>query len=246
MCFVITDDGAGIDTEMVKKKAVERGLISRSEIDIMSDQDVYRLLFVPGFSMAAVVTDISGRGVGMDVVRRNIDAIKGEITIKSTLGAGTEMCVKFPKAVSLKMFQGFLVRVDKKKYILPVSSIGESFEVRSEEIVSLPDGGKCIMHQGIILPFFRLSAILNGRESGNGMMPVVGIKVISRSKVYVLGVDDILGIQTVLVKEISGLSVMPDAIIGGAILGDENVALALDPDKIYKKGEARAENSYRR
>src|SRR4030066_1434136 len=154
----IRDDGRGICKDKVLEKAIEKGLVG-SAADI-TDQQIYQLIFHPGFSTAEKVTDISGRGVGMDVVRRNIEKLRGRIDIQSKEGEGTSISIAIP--LTLAIIDGMVVQAGKEKYIIPTLSIEESFRPDKEDIITVQNKGKMCYLRGSLLSIVRLSNLYQG------------------------------------------------------------------------------------
>ena len=157
----IQDDGKGLDRDRILRKAIERGIVS--ENDNLSDEDIYGLIFAAGFSTAEQVTDVSGRGVGMDVVRRNVEALQGSISIRSQKGKGCRMIVRLP--LTLAILDGLLVRVANDSYVIPLLSVVESINQKDRDIKSVLSKGEVITLRGEIVPLLRLDRILNLRQS---------------------------------------------------------------------------------
>jgi len=231
MFITIRDDGAGINVEAVKNKAVKQGMMSKDEVDRLPVEKIYLLLFEPGFSTAEQVTDISGRGVGMDVVKKSIEAIGGKILIESVPDKGSSFTLQFPKAVCVKIMDGFLVSACGQRFILPMSSIGESFEILEEKITHTPGQGDYVMHHSKIFPVRRLSQALGLTDNNVSSDGKVGVTVEVGQR-YVLLVDKVLGAQRVVIKDIVGLGARSQAVAGASILGDERVAIVLDVEKL--------------
>ncbi|MFH0926219.1 MAG: chemotaxis protein CheW [bacterium] len=234
MFINIQDDGAGIDKKVVLEKAISNKIITTEKAVQMTEQELYQLLFIPGFSTVKEVTDISGRGVGMDIVKKNTESIGGKILIQSTPNLGSKFTLMFPKSVAIKIIDGFLVLINKQRYILPMNLVSESFEVKNNNITDTPGGGKCIMRHGLVYPLLKLSSIMNLRTNNGGENNNVGVTITVDSKPYVFLVDEVLGIQQILIKDIKGLPCSSEFIQGGAILGNEEVALVLNIEKILK------------
>lgn len=230
--MVIRDDGSGIDKDAVTSKAVSQGLLPAEKVPFLSEQEVYDLLFIPGFSTAKEITDISGRGVGMDVVKKNIDAIGGKIFIESISGKGTSFRLQLPKSIDVRIIQGLVVLDNKRRFILPLEAVGKSFQIINSSIGKFPDGRKYILHCGSVYPLVELSLFLaKNMDVSLAKDSCVGIIIQGKTKKYVLSVDEIIGIQRVVVKDIENLERLPGFVSGGAILGDEKVALVLNPEK---------------
>ena len=230
--MVIQDDGQGIDPEAIFHKAVERGLVSDLERGRLSDQDILGFLFVPGFSTAERVTDISGRGVGMDVVKRNIEAMGGRVRVESVVGEGSRFILEVPKTVCVKIMEGFLVSAKGQRFILPMINVGESFCVRAKDMTMALGEGECLTRHGRVFSVKRLDRLLN--LTGQDQEEMVGIILEGLGRGTILLVDKILGTQQVVVKTIEGLKASTGIIAGGAILGDEKVAIVLNLEELDK------------
>jgi len=232
MRICINDDGAGINKETILNSACEKGLISKEDSARFSEGETFDLLFKPGFSTAEEVTDISGRGVGMDVVKKDIEAIGGQIHIQSILNEGSSFTIEIPKTVCVRIMEGFLVESFGNRFILPMTSVGESFKIAEGDITETLGKGECILHHDTVFPLRRLNKILNlsnpGKESKGGIGVILNV---GNSKI-VLFVDDVLGTQQVVIKDIDGLLVQSELIAGGAVLGDEQVAIVLNLDSL--------------
>lgn len=228
----ISDDGGGIDTEKVRSKAVANGLISEEKARFLDDEAVHDFIFAPGFSTAAAVTQISGRGVGMDVVRRNIEAIGGKTEIVSDPGKGTEVRIRIPKSVTIRIIQGFLISVRGVRIILPAASVGESFRISDEMITSVAGKGRCVTHHGRVLPVLDLAELLFPGSAGHRDSEAIGVVYDPGNNPRILLIEAVLGIQQVVVKDILGLPSGADLIAGGAIIGDGRLAIVLDTNRL--------------
>ncbi|MFT4511811.1 MAG: two-component system chemotaxis sensor kinase CheA [Planctomycetota bacterium] len=223
----IRDDGRGLDRDKVFAKAVAKGLISNdASSHAMTDGEVYNMIFLPRFSTAQTVTELSGRGVGMDVVRRNIEALHGKIEIESTLGKGTIFRLRLP--LTLAIIDGMIVRIGQSRYVVPTLSIEQSFRPNTEDVHHVVDRGECVHVRGAVLPVYRLNEVFDQADGctdlGEGILIVVEVDG-QRSCLFV---DEILGQQQVVIKSL-GLS--RDRIVGlsgGAIMTDGRVALIVD------------------
>jgi two-component system, chemotaxis family, sensor kinase CheA len=200
----------------------------------MSEQELFQLIFLPGFSTVEKVTDISGRGVGMDVVKKNVEAAGGTIEIESVKGAGTRFTLSVPKSITVKIIEGVLVAVGQQRFVLPLKAVGESFEIKPEMVTRLPDGRACVKRHDSVYPLMWLSEVLAIDCTGQAQRNQIGIMVFHARRSTVLIVDEILGLQQVVVKKIEGTSVGSEMISGGAILGDEKVAIVLDAEKLHQ------------
>lgn len=220
----VEDDGRGLDRDTIVKKGVERGLISAA--DSLSDREIWNLIFEPGFSTAQVVTAVSGRGVGMDVVKRNIEALRGHVEIVSRPGQGCVFTIQLP--LTLAIIDGMVVRVGSERYVLPTLSIVISLRPTPNEINTVVGRGEMLSLQGRLLPLFRLYQTL---EIGGAVKdPCEGTVVVVESDGARVGllVDEILGQQQIVIKSLGeSLRGLP-GIAGGAIMPDGRVGLILD------------------
>ena len=221
----ISDDGRGIDRARVLARARERGLIAQDAV--LSDAETDELIFLPSFSTAATVSAVSGRGVGMDVVRRNIHALGGRITVESRLGAGSRFLLSLP--LTLAVMDGLVVTVGSESLILPISAIVESLRPPSGDIHSLPGRGAVLSIRGGYVPLLPLHERLG--IAGAVTDPARAIVVIVETDhVGRLGlvVDDLVGQQQVVVKSLEANYGPIDGIGGATILGNGRVALIMD------------------
>lgn len=220
----IQDDGKGLDRDRILRKAIERGLVS--ENDNLSDEDIYSLIFAAGFSTAEQVTDVSGRGVGMDVVRRNVEALQGSISIRSQKGKGCRMIVRLP--LTLAILDGLLVRVANDSYVIPLLSVVESINQKDRDIKAVLSKGEVITLRGEIVPLLRLDRILNLRQSHDTTDSNLLVIVEDQGRKYSLAVDELLGQQQVVIKNLEANFQKVPGVAGATILGDGRVALILD------------------
>ena len=218
------DDGRGIDREVIVRKAIEKGLIESDRG--MSDSDVFSLIFEPGFSTAAAVTAVSGRGVGMDVVRKSVEQLHGRIVIDSKLGQGTTVSILLP--ITLAISDGMLVRVGEQRYIIPTSNILRSLRPTRTEIKRVAGEGEMVVMREGLLPMYRLSELFEIPDAENDPTRALLVIISDQEDHYGLLVDELLGQQQIVVKSLgAGLGRTP-GISGGAILGDGMVGLILD------------------
>ena len=221
----VRDDGGGIDTRVIFAKAVEKGLIKAD--DVLSDQQIYQLLFHAGFSTAAEITDISGRGVGMDVVRSNITSLGGSIEITSKLGEGT--CVSVSLPLTLAILDGQTVRVGTEMYIIPLVSIIESVQIEPDDITRPMNGDmELFLLRDEYLPLLRLNHHFNSPEAENE--EDYGLVVICEANGQRVGlaIDDLMGQQQVVIKSLEENFYPVAGFSGATILGDGRVALIVD------------------
>ncbi len=220
----LIDDGRGLHREKITAKAIEKGLIESDKG--MTDSDVFNLVFAPGFSTAEKVTDISGRGVGMDVVRRNLEVIHGRIDITSAPGAGTTFAIRLP--LTLAVTDGMLVRVGEERFIVPLTHIHMSFRPEPSMLSTVAGKGEMVLLRGELMPIVRLHRLFDVanavRSPVDGLLMIVG----DGSRRTALLVDDLLGQQQVVAKALGeGLGKVA-GVSGGAVLGDGRVGLILD------------------
>ena len=224
ICITVDDDGRGLDREKILARAVKQGLIEGNEE--LTDGQVFSLIFTPGFSTADSITDISGRGVGMDVVKRNIEALGGTVSIKTVKGNGTTFVLKLP--LTLAIIEGMTVRVGTETYIVPLLSILESIQPQRQAVNSVAGKGELINVRGTYLPIVRLYEIFSLQPEHTD--PVNGILLIMETegeRVAVM-VDEILGQQQVVIKSLEQNFYKVEGIAGATILGDGTVGFILD------------------
>jgi two-component system chemotaxis sensor kinase CheA len=224
----IADDGRGLNREAIIRKALEKGLIAAA--DGMSDAEVNGLIFAPGFSTAAKVTEISGRGVGMDVVKRNIDAMRGRVLITSTPGAGTTFKIVLP--LTLAIIDGMLVACGSERYIIPTLSIIESIQPERKMLLSLAQRNEMINLRGEMLPLLRLDRLfhLEGAKSDPTEALVVVVEGMGR-RIGLL-VDEVVTQQQVVIKSLGEGMGDTRFMSGAAILSDGRVGLILNVEEI--------------
>lgn len=231
----LSDDGKGLDRERIRQKAIDNGVISPSAD--LSEEETLQLIFSPGLSTAAQVTDLSGRGVGMDVVRRNIEALNGRIGIASTPGKGSTFTISLP--LTLAITDGMVVSVGDERFIVPTLSIVMSFQPKVDQLTNVAGHGELVTLRGQPLPIVRLRDYF-GLEGGVDH-PVDGLLVVVQDQegAYALMVDRLLGQQQVVTKSLGdGIGPIP-GISGGAILADGRVGLILDPGSIGESTRTR-------
>ncbi|MGB0866218.1 MAG: chemotaxis protein CheA [Granulosicoccaceae bacterium] len=219
----IIDDGRGINRERVRNKAIEAGVISTE--DKLSDQEIDNLIFAPGFSTAEEVTDVSGRGVGMDVVRRNIADLNGQVEIESIPGKGTTISIRLP--LTLAILDGQVVRVANQEFILPILAIVETIEIEHAGVATVPDTGEVCRFRGEYLPVIRLRKLLDmAGDTDEGKLVVI---VESHGKLIGVVIDDVIGQQQVVIKTLEQNYKAVPGFAGATIMSDGSVALILDP-----------------
>jgi len=226
----IQDDGHGLDRDRILSKARERGLIKPNAT--LTEAETFALIFAPGFSTAEVVTDVSGRGVGMDVVQRNIEKLRGKVEIQSVAGQGTIFNIVLP--LTLAIIDGMLVGVGDDRYIIPTLSVRESFRPRPGMVTTVHERGEVVSVRGRLTPLLRLGQHLG--TPGRATDPTEGIIVVVESGDAARGllVDELLGKQEVVIKSLGETFRKQDLLAGAAILGDGRVGLILDVDTLVR------------
>jgi two-component system, chemotaxis family, sensor kinase CheA len=234
----IVDDGRGLNKAKILKKARERGLVG-DNIQ-MTDSEIFQLIFEPGFSTADQVTDISGRGVGMDVVKRQIQKLRGKIEIQSTPGQGTTFFLKLP--LTLAIIEGLVVGVGRERYILPIYSVQEMFRPAADQISTVQGRGEMVMVRNQLLPLIRLYRSLGMKPKFSD--PVEGLMIVAETegRRFALMVDEFIGKQEVVIKNLGESLKNTKGVAGGAILGDGRVGLILDLEGIYADRSTRTAN----
>ncbi|MEN6308354.1 MAG: chemotaxis protein CheA [Anaerohalosphaeraceae bacterium] len=219
----ITDDGRGLNRDKILKKAIEKGLVAKGQ-DI-PDDDIYKMIFMAGFSTADKITDVSGRGVGMDVVRKNIESIGGKIDIRTKLDEGTTFMIRLP--LTLAIIDGQIVTLGSQRYIIPINTVVHSIRPTADQISTVQNRAQMVKIRELLMPLVplhRLFKATNAREN-----PTEGLLVVVEegNRKCCLQVDDLLGQQQVVIKSISGLGNIK-GVSGGAVMGDGRVSLILD------------------
>ena len=225
----VGDDGNGIDTEAVKAKAVERGIITPEQAEVMSQKEIINLLFMPSFSMAKKITDISGRGVGLDVVKSNIEQLGGDVEVSTKLGEGTTFTVRLP--LTLAIIQALMVEIRDEKYAIALGSIANIENIPVSEIKYVQ--AKEVIHlRGNVIPLIRLDEVLD-IEPAEEKKENLTVVIVKRGDSQVgLVVDNLMGQQEIVIKSL-GKYINGNKLISGAtILGDGEVALILDANTL--------------
>jgi two-component system chemotaxis sensor kinase CheA len=226
----VRDDGRGMSREKILAKARERGI---EVSDQMSDAEVWQLIFAPGFSTADVVTDVSGRGVGMDVVKRNIAALNGTVEIDSAEGYGMKVSVRLP--LTLAIMDGMSVGVGDEVYILPLSSVVESFQVKSDAVSTVGQGAQLVKVRDEYMPVIELEKVFQVPRFDLGKSSDIMVVIEADGSRVALLVDELLGQQQVVVKNLESNYRKVPNISGATILGDGKVALILDTGALVRR-----------
>ena len=226
----ISDDGRGLNRQKIVDKAIQKGLIASA--DGLSDNELYNLIFEPGFSTAALVTNVSGRGVGMDVVRRHIEKLRGRIEIRSTPGQGATFLLKLP--LTLAIIDGLVVGVGQERYIVPLFAIREMFRPTAETIWTVQQRAEMALVRGSLLPVVRLYRIFHVQPKSEDPLACVLVVAEVEGQRFCVLVDELIGKQEVVIKSLGETFKNVTGVAGGAILGDGRVGLILDLDRISK------------
>ena len=225
----VRDDGNGIDAEKVKAKAIERGVITQEQGDNMSEKDIVNLLFNAGFSTAKEITDVSGRGVGLDVVKSKIEALSGEVEVRTKLGEGSSWIVRLP--LTLAIIQALMVVVGGEKYALSLASIQTIENITTDEI-KLVQNSEVINLRGMVIPLIRLSNELDIESEKGENEDLIVVIVKKGDKLAGLVVDELIGQQEIVIKSLGKYINKVKFISGATILGDGEVALIIDANAL--------------
>ncbi|OOP55664.1 MAG: hypothetical protein AYP45_13520 [Candidatus Brocadia carolinensis] len=220
----IEDDGKGLCKDTLLKKAVEKRLINEGAS--LSDQQIYNLIFAAGFSTAEKVTDVSGRGVGMDVVKKNVERLRGKVELSTVEGKGTKFSIKLP--LTLAIIDGMIVQVGTEKYIVPMLSIEESIRPKQEDVSTIQQRGELINVRGNLLPMVRLHNLYNVQPKRINPWEALILIVEGEGQRCGILVDDLLGQQQIVIKSLGEQFQNIRGISGSAILGDGHVSLIID------------------
>lgn len=240
----IEDDGKGLDRDRIIAKAREKGLIP----DIpgfneqsLSDREVYNMIFEPGFSTAKTVTDVSGRGVGMDVVKKNIESLRGQAEIRSEPGQGSVFKLSLP--LTLAIIDGMVIRVGRETYVIPTVSIIRSIRPEAEDISTVLNQGEVLLLQGSLVPLYRLAHLYQLGGSNEDLMDATIVVVEDDERQVGFVVDELVGRQQVVIKSLGETMQAIPGISGGAIMPDGRVGLILDIGGLIKFATANRQES---
>ncbi|MGD2095728.1 MAG: ATP-binding protein, partial [Phycisphaerales bacterium] len=245
----IKDDGKGLNIEAIKAKAVSLGLLDDGQE--LSQEQIIDMIFTSGVSTAEKVTDVSGRGVGMDVVKRNITEANGKITIDTETGKGTEFKITLPKTVSTQIITGFLVKLDNNRYVIPMDKVLEVFRPELKHVSSVTGRGECVLRHDKLLPVVKLADIFNNYAtstslvdsqmqscSENGEIEGIMVAATAGKKSMALYVDDVIAVQKVVLKELDAPELDSQIYSAAAVMGDGTVAMVLDIDHLFNDIDA--------
>ncbi|HEW79839.1 MAG TPA: chemotaxis protein CheA, partial [Phycisphaerales bacterium] len=230
----IGDDGKGLDKERILKKAVDNGIVEASQE--LSDEEIFKLVFHAGLSTARKVTSVSGRGVGMDVVKKNIDSLRGKVDISSTSGKGTTFTICLP--LTLAIIDGQIIKIGSERYVIPINSIVRSFKPTAEHLWSVQNRGEIAMVHGELIPLVRLYRLFGTVPTTEDAAQSLLVVVEEDGRRCCLLVDELLGQQQVVIKSLGdGLGAVK-GVSGGAIMGDGRVSMILDIPGLVKLAQA--------
>ncbi|MFD1952655.1 chemotaxis protein CheW [Paenibacillus thailandensis] len=228
----VEDDGGGINHEKVLDKAIKNGIVTKEQAKTMSVNEMNMLIFAPGFSTADVISDISGRGVGLDVVKSKITSLGGNVTIESALGKGTKFSVELP--LTLSIISAMLIKLGSEKYAIPLSSIAETAVIKQEQVRNI-HGAQMIEYRNNVIPLVSLSRVLNCPDYDERGEEETEIVVIRKGeKLAAVTVDEFIGQSEIVLKSLGSYLTNVESISGATILGDGQVALIIDPNSLIK------------
>lgn len=230
MIIEIQDDGKGLDTTKILAKARSSGLVSPTAN--LSEQEIYQLIFASGFSTKEAVTSLSGRGVGMDVVRTHVEQVKGTIEIRSKVGEGT--CFRIVLPLSMALIDGMIVRAGGQRYVIPITAVVESLQPRKENLTFVTGKGYYLNLRGQTLPVYRLTEIFRSAEGPELTQSIAIVAQTPQGESFALIVEDIIGQQQIVIKSLGPELQHVAGLTGAAILGDGKAALILDVSDIVQ------------
>ncbi len=229
----IEDDGKGINPDIIKAKAIEKGLITKEKAEDLSDTEIFNFIFAPGFSTAAVVTNVSGRGVGMDVVRTNVTKLRGIINIESKVDVGTKIIVKLP--LTLAIIAGMVVRSQDEIMVIPLSSVIEVLRIHTDEIYSV-NNNPVIKVRDQVIPIVSIDKLLYSRSEKEATKVFQFIIIVGvAEKVFGIKVDEMIGQQEIVIKSLGNYLGNIEGIAGSSIMGDGKVVMILDIAELLLK-----------
>jgi two-component system chemotaxis sensor kinase CheA len=222
--ITVRDDGGGLDTEKIHAKAVTRGLIAAGTA--CSPAEIHQFIFHPGFSTADQVTELSGRGVGMDVVRRNVEALRGRVEVQSAPGRGTTFVLKLP--LTLAIVEGLLLQVGTERFVLPTFAVRESLRPRRDQVHGVWERQALIQVRDSLVPLVYLADVLGMPDARRAPWEATVVVIEDDTRQVALVVDELIGKQEVVIKSLGERFANVMGVAGGAILGDGRVGLILD------------------
>lgn len=220
----VEDDGLGLDRDAILARAIERGMVAAGET--LSDRAIFNLIFEPGFSTRTEVTEVSGRGVGMDVVRRAIEALRGSVEVRSEQGRGTTVSLRLP--LTLAIIDGMLVRCGDERYVVPTLSVIRSVRPTANEVVGVLGEAEMLRQPDGVIRLLRLSRLLGVSDAELDVERAIAVVIEDEGERFALLVDELLGKQQVVIKPLVGSVAMSPAISGASVMADGSAALILD------------------
>jgi len=232
VCIEVEDNGNGIDEKIIAAKAIENGIVSDSEVEMMNHKELINLLFRPGFSTAEKITDLSGRGVGLDVVKTKIESLNGTVEVDSVLGDGSKFTIRLP--LTLAIIQALMVNLGEEKYALPLNNIKEITTIQSSAI-SLVQNQEVVLYRNKTLPIIRLNEVLDVeyREEQAQKDEMIVVVVRKGDQEAGIVVDSLIGQQEIVIKSLGKYLTGIKVIAGATILGNGSVALIIDPNQLF-------------
>ncbi len=231
----ISDDGRGLDRQAIVEKALDRGVIQSA--DGMSEEEIYALIFEPGFSTAQKITDVSGRGVGMDVVKSNIENMRGNIRVHSVPGQGSSFTLILP--LTMAIIDGMIVKIGQERYIIPLLSIIESFQPTKDMINTVTGKGETVPFRGRLLPLFRLGELFKVRDGESDPTKAIVVVVEDAGKKVALLVDELLGQNQTVIKSLGEAMGSIEGVAGASIMPDGSPGLIIDVNGVVKMATSR-------
>ncbi len=228
--LTISDDGGGLDFNSIMEKAISMDLLDPG-IEL-TPKEKESLIFLPGLTTSSTVTEISGRGVGMDVVKRNIEDAGGKISIETSPGHGTVFTIKLPQAVMTQIITGYVVRIDNNQYILPMENIHEVFRLPESKINCVTGKGMCVKRRNQLMSVIRPFSPYEYTYSADDMVCLVTFD--TGKQLVALHIDDAVGVQRVVLNKVKGLNVQSDIFTASAIMGDGAIAMVIEPKAIWQ------------
>ena len=225
----VGDDGNGIDAEAVKNKAIEKGVVTPDQAALLTEKQCVELLFHPGFSTAKQVSEISGRGVGLDVVKSKVESLSGEVTVRTKLGEGSTWVIRLP--LTLAIIQALMVIIGDEKYAIPLDSI-QSIEDVTPSDIKLVENKEVINLRGSVTPIIRLNEVLDTESTKSPDEDMVVVITRKGDQSYGLVIDELMGQQEIVIKPLGKYTAKCKLISGATILGDGEIALILDTNSV--------------
>ncbi|MGD9780371.1 chemotaxis protein CheA, partial [Methanomethylovorans sp.] len=222
----VQDDGKGMDPAKLRDAAVKKGLMSKEEVSKLSDEEAFNLIFLPGFSTNSVITDVSGRGVGMDVAKTKIESLGGNVSVRSVLGEGSIVTLQLPLTIAI--IQSLMIKTAGETYAIPLNNVVRDVGIKSQDIKTI-EGQEVILLRGEVLPLLRLNSILDCPVEVDDKENLIVVVVEKMGSHFGFVVDELLGQQEVIIKSLDSKVLRSvKGFAGATILGDGTVCLILD------------------